>query len=154
MNIQIARYFSVALVILTTSALSLAEESMKKQYTDDELISILQDDAYRAVELMEERIINIKVDGQMYVLYIYDDNDLQLYYGLTGYSITLEVINDWNRTRRLSRAYLDEDNDPVLESDLLANAGITPKQITEWVSVFLGSSQAYRQHVNENDQSE
>ena len=154
MNIQIARYFSVALVILTTSALSLAEESMKKQYSDDELISILQDDGYRAVELMEERIINIKVDGQMYVLYIYDDNDLQLYYGLTGYSITPEVVNEWNKTRRLSRAYLDEDNDPVLESDLLANAGITPKQITEWVSVFLGSSQAYRQHVNENDHSE
>jgi len=26
-------------------------------------------------------------------------------------------MNDWNRTKRLSRAYLDDENDPVLDEN-------------------------------------
>jgi hypothetical protein len=139
---------------LLLSLASLAADELQAAYSDEELVEILKDDGYRAVEITEERVLNIKVDGQAHVLLIYEDNDLQLYYGLTGYVISDQAINEWNKTRRLSRAYLDDDNDPILESDLLANAGMTPKQITEWFSVFVGSAQAFRQHLNENDQAE
>lgn len=54
----------------------------------------------------------------------------------------------------MSRAYLGDDMDPILETDLLANAGITPKQITEWVEVFLNSATQFRLFLGENDQSE
>jgi hypothetical protein len=131
----------------------MADDKLRAAYSDEELVEILKDDGYRAVEIREDRVIDIKVDGQTHVLLIYEDNDLQLYYGLTGYIMSDRAINEWNKTRRLSRAYLDDDNDPILEADLLANAGMTPKQITEWLSVFVGSAQAFRQHLNENDQA-
>jgi len=74
-----------------------ADESLMKTLADSELVDILQSDGYRAVERVDERVIKIKIDGHTYALYIYDDEDLQLYFGLTGYVLTNEHMNDWNR---------------------------------------------------------
>lgn len=150
---KLIRVVAVTTCGLLLSFACLAEDNLRAAYSDEELVEILKDDGFRAVEIREDRVIDVKVDGQTHVLLIYEDNDLQLYYGLTGYVISDRAINEWNKTRRLSRAYLDDDNDPILEADLLANAGMTPKQITEWMSVFVGSAQAFRQHLNENDQA-
>lgn len=137
------------------SAVSLAAEpTLKKAYTNEELIEILQDDGYRSVELEEDRVISINVDGMTFLLYVYDDDDLQLYFGVTGYDIDAATINEWNMSRRLSRAYLDEEEDPILETDLLANAGYNEEQFLEWVKVFLWSAVEFRQFLVENDKSD
>jgi hypothetical protein len=131
---------------------AIAQDSLKKHYSDEELINILKDDGYRAIEQTDDRVISIKVDGLTYVLYLYDDDDLQLYFGVTGYVLDAGQLNDWNRTKRLSRAYLDDDNDPILEADLLANAGYTKEQFLEWFRVFNFSAMEFRQFLIENDQ--
>ena len=91
------------------------------------------------------------MDGHSYELLIYDDNDLQLYYGLTGYELDVADLNEWNRTKRLSRGYLDSVDDPVLEADLLANAGYTPRQFLEWIEVFLYSAAEFRAFITERN---
>ena len=127
---------------------------IKKFYSDHELIDILQKNGYPVVNLAEDRVITIEIDGLTYVLFVYDDDDLQLYFGLTGYVIDAEAMNTWNRAKRLSRAYLDEENDPILEADLLANAGYTREQFLEWLEVFNFSAREYQQFLLENDKSE
>ena len=154
MKNPVVRQLSFVALGMLLSLATLADDQIRKKYSDDELIKILKEDGFRAVELSDDRVIKLKVDGQSYVLYVYDDDDLQMYYGLTGYSVTAGNMNTWNRTRRASRAYLDHDNDPILESDLLANAGFAPEQFTKWVSVFLSSSQSFRQFLSENDKDE
>jgi len=130
-----------------------AHDELRKARKDAELIEILQDDGYRAVEMIEDRVIRIKIDGHTYVLYIYDDDDLQLYFGLTGYDVNAEHMNEWNRDHRLSRAYIDKVNDPVLEADLLANAGYTNEQFLEWVSTFSSFTRQFLDFLREHDQS-
>lgn len=76
---------------------------------------------YRAVEKAEDRVLSIAIDGYTHYLYIYDDDDLQLYFGLTGYD---------------------------------ANAGYTPSQLNEWISVFDKSAREFHQFVNDADRSE
>lgn len=142
------------LFLMTISAASIAEEPLRKDYSDEELIEMLEDGGYRGVELIEDRVIRISIDGSTHVLYVYDDGDLQLYFGLTGYVVDAGHMNEWNRTMRLSRAYIDDVNDPVLEADLLANAGYTAKQVTEFVSVFSISSRQFHQFIIENDQGD
>lgn len=144
--------FALVLVSLALPVAISAQESLKKQYTDQELIDILKDDGYRAVELTEDRVISVKVDGLNYYIYVYDDDDLQLYFGVTGYVLDETDMNTWNRTKRLSRAYLDDEGDPILEADLLANAGYTEKQFLEWFEVFNISAREFRQFLVENDQ--
>ncbi len=142
------------LVCLAFSLTANADATLKKAYSDEELIAILEDDGYRSVELAEERVISIKVDGMTFMLYVYDDDDLQLYFGVTGYDIDTAIINEWNMSRRLSRAYLDGENDPILETDLLANAGYSDEQFLEWVKVFMWSAVEFRQFLVESDKSE
>ena len=146
--------FVLLLVVLVLPATVTAQQQLKKSYTDDELIEILRNDGYRTVEQTDERVISVRVDGVTYVLYIYGDNDLQLYFGVSGYALDAGDMNTWNRTKRLSRAYLDDENDPILESDLLANAGYTEQQFLEWFRVFNYSALEFRQFLIENDKSE
>ena len=131
-----------------------ADDEIRKAYTDEELIEVLKNDGYRAVEQVEDRVLSIRIDGYTHYLYIYDDDDLQLYFGLTGYNVNADDMNEWNRTKRLSRAYIDDVNDPVLEADLLANAGFTVKQLSEWIAVFDTSAREFHMFVDSKDRDE
>ena len=149
------RIYALILAVFSASVVASAfADDLPKYYSDDDLVEILKDDGFRAVEKTEDRVLQIKIDGQLYFLYVYEDDDLQLYYGLTDFYVTPEDMNTWNRTMRLSRAYLDTDNDPILEADLLANSGVSPDQITEWVSVFVSSSQAFRRFLSERNRED
>lgn len=140
--------------ILILPAWVAAEDQLRKSYSDDDFVTMLRDDGYRAVQKIDDRHIRIKVDGYSYDLLIYGDDDLQLYFGMTGYTLDASDMNEWNRTKRLSRAYLDDENDPILETDLLANAGFTQAQFLEWFEVFLYSTNEFRQFLIERDGSE
>lgn len=56
----------------------------------------------------------------------------------------LGLINEWNRTKRYSRAHVDSDGDPVIESDLDIRGGVTPKTIQNFVKIFGISAGAFR----------
>jgi len=144
----------LAAAMVGLGSVAAAAEDMQKQYTDEELIEILKDAGYRAVEKLEDRVIAIEVGGLTYTMYVYDDDDLQLYFGLTGYVISKDTINEWNKNKRLSRAYIDDENDPVVESDLLANAGYSPEQLVEFVNVFDIVARDFRQFVTDYDEGE
>lgn len=131
-----------------------AGDEPNKGYTDDDIVKMLSDGGFRAVDKTEENVLKVHIDGLAYALYVYDDGDLQLYFGMTGYSVTPEDMNEWNRTSRLSRAYIDDVQDPVLEADLLANAGYTSQQLIEWVSVFDMSARDFRSYLNEHDRGD
>jgi len=55
--------------------------------------------------------------------------------------VSLETINEWNRSQRFGRAYLDKENDPVLEMDVdLDDGGVVPllfiDNVEFWESVL------------------
>jgi hypothetical protein len=49
---------------------------------------------------------------------------------------TLERINAWNREKRFSRAYLDQDGNPVLEWDLGLGEGVTLETVVSFLRIF------------------
>ena len=148
------RLFGSIAALCCVPLVAAGQDELQKSYTDEELVKILNDDGYRAVEISEERVITIKIDGLTYRLFVYDDDDLQLYFGVTGYAVDADQMNTWNRSKRLSRAYIDKENDPVLEADLLANAGYTEEQFLEWLEVFNYSAREFQQFLVEIDQGE
>ncbi len=130
---------------------AVADTELRKRFTDDELVEILKQDGYGAVGILKPGIVRVKINGRSYLLLNNNDGDLQTVYIIGGVELTSDDINEWNRGKRLSRAYLDDDNDPVLESDLLANAGMTPEHVTEFFRVFVGSVDAFRDFVIQHD---
>ncbi len=126
--------------------------TVKDRYSDDELVSLLKADGYSSVENSKPGAITIRVDGQRHALLVQPDGDLQLYYGvaLPGPKLSTADMNTWNRTKRLSRAYLDDEQDPALEADLMSNGGISRANIREFVKVFVNTSvPAFRQFLRE-----
>ncbi|AFV77230.1 hypothetical protein Theos_2239 (plasmid) [Thermus oshimai JL-2] len=56
---------------------------------------------------------------------------------------SLERINAWNRERRFSRAYLDEEGDPVLEADLDLEGGVADRAILAFIDLFEENLRAF-----------
>lgn len=125
----------------------------QRQFTDQDVIKILRAEGYSSIELLEKGAIRIKVDGLTYVLFNREDGDLQAFFGVNQTKISYETINAWNRDTRLSRAYLDRDQDPILEADLLSNGGISSKNITEFFRIFILSSKKYVEHLQGDEKT-
>lgn len=138
------------IVVLATSAPSFAGQETFRRFSDDELVRIMRSEGYDSVTLKDQGFIHIEHKGTSYVLLNQDDGDLQLYYGVRGYDISYMDINEWNKGFRLSRAYLDDDRDPVLETDLLSNGGMTIRNVTETVKIFMQSVERYRTFLKEH----
>jgi len=89
-------------------------------------------DGYRAYLMIEE-------DGKSIMFYISFIND----------GTTPKKINEWNRTKRFSRTYLDQEGNPHLELDLDLDGGVTQARILDFLNTCKISFEAwYRQVVN------
>ena len=143
----------LALFLLLVTLSARAEPEPTTHFTDQQLIDILKEDGYASVKPYKENVLLIKIEGRSLLLFNNDDGDLQAYYGASGVKVNYEDINEWNRDHRLSRAYLDTELDPVLEADLMSNAGLLPKHVTEFFSVFRQSVELFRAFLLKRDRS-
>ena len=127
---------------------------VKQHYTDKELVALMKSEGY-VVELKAENIIQIKANGANMGLFTTPDGDLQMYYAAEKadnpkFNPTWKDINDWNTEHRFSRAYIDEDGDYVLESDLLMDGGVPVENIKRFAYIFINTSvPAYNQFIIE-----
>lgn len=79
---------------------------------------------------------------------------LQFYAGYADVEVTHERVNEWNKTRRFGRAYIDNEGDPVVEMDLDLDDGGMSRALFEdnvefWASVVDG----YRRFLLEKKSS-
>ncbi len=82
---------------------------MSNQYTAHEIKEILLDEGYRSVSIMNEEIVALKIDGNNYIIVLYEDGDIQLIYGVSGVpNLFLEKVNNWNSNHRLGCLYVEE----------------------------------------------
>jgi len=62
---------------------------------------------------------------------------IQFHAGFKGDdSTSLKQINEWNRTKRFGRAYLDSEGDPHIEYDLDFEGGVSETVIDEGLKTF------------------
>lgn len=99
---------------------------------------------------------SFRLEGTRAALFVYDETaegsgryaELQLYAGFVMTpSPSCALINDWNRRYRGSRAYLDRDNDSIIESDLYLRGGATWDAIKEFIERFGRMATAFKDHI-------
>lgn len=49
----------------------------------------------------------------------------------TGRSRSIEEMNEWNRTRRFGKAYLDDEGEPVIEMLINLHAGVSHENLDD-----------------------
>lgn len=127
---------AAALVIGSLPRADAQEPCLYREYSAVDMATILENEGYGSVHVEGNRV-SFKAEGSGYLLILYDGGDLQLFYGLSGVRITPAHVNEWNRTRRLARAYIDTSGVPVLESDLPSFAGLNAEMVTGFVRLFV-----------------
>lgn len=76
-----------------------------------------------------EAKLKVAVDGINYDIYFYEctrERDCLSYQIVAGYDLktptTASKMNEWNREKRLARAYIDDEGDPFIAADISMNA--------------------------------
>jgi len=111
--------------------------SVSSKYYQQRIMLLMKETGYDRVKLKSKnQAITFESDGRKLVLFIKKNGDLQLFFAISGGKWNYRTINEWNRNNRLSRAYLDKDQEPVLESDLMSGAGLSDEQISAFVRHF------------------
>lgn len=75
---------------------------------------------------------------------------VQFYAGFkSSGSVAVGKMNEWNRTKRFSRAYLDNDSDPCIEMDVnLDPGGMSRALFLDNLQVWSNSLGQFRTYIN------
>ena len=82
------------------------------------------------------RIVAQFGDLKSFFVYSGKNHVLMAHARFSGFTIELDALNEWNRTRRFSRVYLDKDRDVVLEAEIDLEPGVRLKVIQAWIKNF------------------
>jgi hypothetical protein len=135
---------------LAASAAPAAAENVRPQ-DPGSVVRALQGGGYVAklsVDKVGDPMITSAVNGTTFQIFFYNctaHKDCATVQFRSGYHlktpVTLTQINDYNRSQRFGRAYLDKENDPILEMDVdLDDGGVAPllfiDNIEFWASIL------------------
>ena len=141
----------ISLGIALAWAAAPAGAQMVRAQNPQSLVSALQNGGYAAklgVDKVGDPMITSGVSGTNFQIFFYNCTNHLNCATVTfhsGYDLAqgppLELINEWNRGKRFGRAYLDKENDPILEMDVdLDDGGIAPllfiDNIEFWSSIL------------------
>lgn len=87
----------------------------------------------------------MEVDGLKMIIFN-KGATMQMYAAFTD-DVSMSSINEWNRTKRFAKAYLDKDNDPVLEHDIELTGGVTEANVKEWFKTYVLCLKGFRDHL-------
>lgn len=99
-------------------------------------------------------IINGRIEAISYQVYFRnctdnaDCEDLNFYAGFLDNQPTLEAINAWNRDKRFSRAYIDEDQDACVEMDLDLVQGVTAEHLDAQFGLWAMVLAEFTDHID------
>lgn len=127
---------SAAFVALAAVAPA-AQSQMVRAQDPQSLVSAMQANGYLAqlsTDKVGDPMITSGAGGTTFQVFFYNCTEhkncatVQFH---SGYhfenSPALDVINEWNRSQRFGRAYLDKESDPIVEMDVdLDDGGVPP----------------------------
>src|SRR5690349_3343565 len=114
-----------------------AQAQMVRAQDPGTLVSALQKGGYAAklgIDKVGDPMITSGVNGTTFQIFFYNCTNHKACATVSfhsGYDLKtspgLERINEWNRGKRFGRAYLDKEDDPILEMDVdLDDGGLSP----------------------------
>lgn len=142
---RITTWLAAAAVAMTMAGAAHAQTLLDGNSLDD-LLNIAR--GYGAADYEKQNngdpMIRGKLDGLPYLILFHNckDNknceDLNFYAGFTGLdpNPTLEKLNEWNRDNYYIKAYIDKENDPVMEMDVNLASGIIKGNLESYFEVW------------------
>lgn len=133
----------VSLVAITAGALlaapaltpSVAAQEVMQEVSTEQLQAMLESMGYD-VERPKEDLLQFAIEGHTAII-VNKRTNFQLYsYFEKQKKVDLKRLNEWNASKRFSRAYLDKDGDAVIEWDVDLEGGTTAGALKESIRTY------------------
>jgi hypothetical protein len=114
------------------------DREVVERMTVERMQAIIQHEGFPDVTVDPDGDLIVRMNGYQ-VLVSVSQNDYSvvlLRFAISGTRATLRDINEWNSRKLFSRAYLDEDGDPVVEMDVDLAGGVTVARLRDMVRTF------------------
>ena len=145
-------------LVTATAATLRAQEDTASDSADVETAKVVKKATPRFIEALLDKLeldykstgkngYLIKLEGVKLLVFIENSGGIMLYCGFQGIKVNTVKINEWNKKHRFSRAYIDDSNDPVLESDLDFDGGVTLESLKIFITGFKSSATEYKQFL-------
>ncbi len=139
------RWLALAAVAIVLAAPVSAQQT-RDRITAEQLTGLLRDKGMES-QVNERGNVVVTVNGSKIVFFI-SGQTMQAYFGLRGTKANMNMINEWNKTKRFGRAYLDADNDPCVELDYDLEGGVSDDSIKVWFDTVSAIVRSFRAHVS------
>lgn len=142
---------STALVLSSVPAADAQSTRVVAQLTARDVVRLSGEENFKA-SINERGDVKVDFPGlsrYAFVKLYRDGSSLQLYAYWVNTSATLRLVNTWNKEHRFSTAYLDDDGDPWLQSDIDLEGGVTEAQVRKWLQLGDASFRAFERRLNE-----
>ncbi|MEB3223336.1 MAG: YbjN domain-containing protein [Candidatus Sericytochromatia bacterium] len=136
-----------AAFLLCAPGPALAAPEVLETITAPALFKLMKAEGY-AVSVDKDGDVVWKLEGYSTFMFVDKDGDsLTFRVSFKNEGTTLAKVNDWNRAKRFSQSFLDEDGDPCLQSDLELNGGITRARLTDYFKTCQALLRAWTKEV-------
>lgn len=93
-----------------------------------------------------------RINGLKYGIYFYSCKsgkceDIQFASGFSDVTVSSNKINEWNKGKRFGRAYVNDDNNPRIEMDVLMKNGISKDTLEDAFSTWSVVMTSFQQFV-------
>jgi Putative bacterial sensory transduction regulator len=139
------RWLAVAAVALVFAG-PVSAQQMRERITAEQLTGLLRDKGMEG-KVNERGNVIVETNGTKIVFFI-SGQTLQAYYGVTGTKANVTSVNEWNKTKRFGRAYIDGDGDPCVELDYDLEGGVTDDNVKVWFDTVTAIIRSFKAHVS------
>lgn len=141
------KFLTVLMSVMLVHSSLVAQERIITTVTREYLNSILTGEGY-STKIDKEKLLWM-IDGVKTLMIVSDDKASVQFYCAFNTGANLRKVNEWNKSKRYSRSYVDNDGDPVLELDLDLVGGVTEKRILDFFVTCRRSLEAWKKEVVE-----
>lgn len=135
-RVSLAAITAAALLAAPVLTPSAAAQVVMEEVSTQQLQTMLESMGYE-VEQPKENLLQFAIEGHTAII-VNNKTNFQLYsyFEKRKKKVDLKKINEWNASKRFSRAYLDKDGDAVIEWDVDLEGGTTAGAIKESIKTY------------------
>ena len=102
------------------------------------VVELLGQAGFTGAEIDADQDVLVNMQGYRVLILVgsYQGKNLSMKFALAGTQANHQTVNQFDLEKRFGRAYLDSDGDPVLESDLDLEGGVTEARVLDYFRTF------------------
>jgi hypothetical protein len=139
-----------------TSSHAVSAQDMVDATNPEKLVRVLQSAGYRAqldVDSVGDPLIKGSLSRSNYSIFFYgctNNKDCRDVIFTTAYrvSVSLSLMNEWNKQKRYTRAYQDNDGEAVLEMTVNLYQGVSRENFLDSVDWWQRYLEDFEKHIN------